>query len=213
MGLVAALASVASPASAIVVASDTATPRWQSGTGFTTGRGVDCRDGSADNPNFPDCTLHLRTITTGANCAQEVITTPLSGITGSNLYPDTQCTVSVKGKVDVNPSPGACLLSATQSLTVTFTSGVNAVFNSSFLASATFTPTAVGANTRYEVQLGAGGSTSPGGLATAGAIKGSFRLTLSPALPASCPDSDIAGSDLSRGGLTTVAGGVVTVFV
>ncbi|MDQ1685100.1 MAG: hypothetical protein QOC82_1837 [Frankiaceae bacterium] len=107
-------------------------PHWQ-GTSHSapaTGHEIDCSYTNAEWTNN-GCVVSIYTITSGANCYFEIISSPTSGTSGASYYPNTQCQIHLDGlatwKTD---STGSCAYSL--SLQASWTSGVNStLFNGS----------------------------------------------------------------------------------
>jgi hypothetical protein len=111
------------------LASDFALPVWQGTPAGQAARGhqLDC---SKTNPYYPTaCELTIFTVTTGANCTSEAITTPLSGLTGANVFSPTMCIALIEGAVYLTESPAGCVFGGA-SVQASWRSGVNStLFN------------------------------------------------------------------------------------
>jgi hypothetical protein len=94
------------------------------------------------------CELNVRTLPNSATdhgCIREVVGLSSAGSPGLT-YPTPDCIVNISGwflPVDLTTVHRACILQASQTLTVTFTSGANSAFSGTFGATGTFTPTAI----------------------------------------------------------------------
>lgn len=207
--LAAATAFLAPGASAAPGAVDIAVPIWQSGgTVYSVYHGVDCSN-STNNTYWNDgdaCKFTLSTVTSGVNCARETITapdvTPMPLVNGP-----TACTAVISGRVDTTPTNGGCMLTANQTLVVSFSSGTLSAFNSTFAATAVFVPKSVSATDTiksYHVTLTGGGPTNNGDATSAATIKGKFDLTFTKPLIGYCPNNDDLTKASAKGPLNKI---------
>lgn len=126
-----AVVLVAPHARATTFGSDTLLPHWQgtSTSAAAAGHEIDC---TSTNANWPNCTIDISTIVSGANCYDELVSTPLSGITGTNLFTNTPCTVNIGGTAQPLESPGTSDCTYLVFANVSWRSGAFAsVFNGS----------------------------------------------------------------------------------
>lgn len=131
-GVIAAFGAVGAlvvPAAATVVATDTMLPHWQgtSRSAPAVGHQIDCTNNLTTNPQWPSgCTLTMHTVITGANCYQETIGNPLSGLGGTNNFSSTPCQVSITATVVPNSAAGTADCGYTvQDAQISWQSGVN----------------------------------------------------------------------------------------
>lgn len=146
LGIIAAGVPGSPTNASIVVASDFALPIWQgSATGVAgPGHQIDC---TSTNPNFAAeaCTVDVRTVTTGANCAIEIITVPTATTAGTSV-PNTPCTVALTGPMVFAQTAAGCAYVGTV-LTLSWISGVSSqTFHAEVPVSGLLVPTSNAAN-------------------------------------------------------------------
>jgi hypothetical protein len=107
-----------------LLASDFAFPVWQGASTSQPARGhqLDC---SRTNVYFPyACELTVHALTSGKNCIAEAITTPLSGVSGTNGFRDTSCIARIEGAVYMTETAAGCVFGGA-SVQASWQSGVN----------------------------------------------------------------------------------------
>jgi hypothetical protein len=186
-GMLAAGLSGTSANASIVVASDFALPIWQGSVTGAAGPGhqIDCT--SANVNFFADaCTVDIRTVTTGANCAIEIITVPAATTAGTSV-PNTPCAVAITGPMVFTQTAAGCVYVGTV-LSLSWTSGVSSqLFHAKVPVSGLMVPTSNAANWLLKL-------TSYSGLRTDQAHVVTFRDTLGVRFTrsvTSCPGRDL----------------------
>jgi hypothetical protein len=142
-----ALASAVMAAHATTAATDFVLPIWQgtSTSAPAAGHQIDC---SSSNKYWDyACDLSIYAVTTGSNCAIEMISNPSSGVTGTNTYQNTSCIVKVDGFITMNQTAAGCVYGGGNAWLTTWQSGVNSTLISTSGTALTVLVKPTGTNT------------------------------------------------------------------